>query len=139
MKRILLLSLAMFATVAQAGSPLLLRDAWIRAMPPTAKTSAAYLVIENQGEQEDALVGAQVDGAEVTELHEMAHEGHAMTMRQRSEIVVPAGGVVELKPGGLHLMLIGLQRPLVMGETRKALLQFRQAGEISVELDVRSR
>lgn len=139
MKKMLLLSLLMFATVARAESPLVIRDAWIRAMPPTAKNSAAYLVIENPGTADDALVGASVDGAEVTELHEMAHEGHAMTMRQRSEIVVPAGAVVELKPGGLHLMLIGLQRPLVMGETRKVLLQFRQAGEIRVELDVRNR
>lgn len=139
MKKMLLLSLLMFATVARAESPLVIHDAWIRAMPPTAKNSAAYLVIENPGTADDALVGASVDGAEVTELHEMAHEGHAMTMRQRSEIVVPAGAVVELKPGGLHLMLIGLQRPLVMGETRKVLLQFRQAGEIRVELGVRNQ
>lgn len=139
MKKLLLLSLLMLAGVAQAASPLVVRDAWIRAMPPTAKNSAAYLVIENRGMADDALVGATVDGAEITELHEMVHEGHAMAMRQRSEISVPAGGVVELKPGGLHLMLIGLQRPLAVGETRKVLLRFRTAGEVRIGTDVRSR
>lgn len=139
MKRLLLLSLLMLASVAQAASPLVVRDAWIRAMPPMARNSAAYLVIENRGAEDDALLGASVEGAEVTELHEMVHEGHTMTMRQRNEIVLPAGAVVELKPGGMHLMLIGLQRPLAMGETRKVLLQFRQAGAVHVDLDVRSQ
>lgn len=139
MKKLLLLSLLMLAGVAQAASPLVVRDAWIRAMPPTAKNSAAYLVIENRGMADDALVGATVDGAEITELHEMVHEGHAMAMRQRSEISVPAGGVVELKPGGLHLMLIKLQRPLVVGERRSVVLRFRSAAEIKVESTVRAQ
>lgn len=113
MKKLLLLSLFLLAGVAQAASPVTVRDAWIRAMPPAAKNSAGYLVIENRGTEDDELVGATIDGAETTELHEMVHEGHAMAMRQRSSISVPAGGVVELKPGGMHLMLINLQWPLV--------------------------
>lgn len=139
MKKLLLLSLLMLAGVAQAASPLVVRDAWIRAMPPTAKNSAAYLVIENRGMADDALVGATVDGAEITELHEMVHEGHAMAMRRRSEISVPAGSVVELKPGGLHLMLIKLQLPLVVGERRSVVLRFRSAAEIKVESTVRAQ
>lgn len=113
-------------------------DGWVRAMPPVAKNSAGYLVIENRGEHDDVLLGATVDGARLTELHEMVSTGATMTMRRRQDVAVRAGSSVVLAPGGLHLMLIDLQRPLVAGERREAVLRFRDAGEQRVILDVRS-
>lgn len=113
-------------------------DGWVRAMPPVAKNSAGYLVIENHGEHDDVLLGASVDGARLTELHEMVSTGATMAMRRRQDVAVAAGSSVVLAPGGLHLMLIGLQRPLVAGEQREAVLRFRDAGEQRVILDVRA-
>lgn len=121
-----------------AAGAITVSDGWLRAMPPTARNSAGYLGIHNAGTRDDALVGARVEGARVTELHEMVRDGDTMAMRRRTAVDVPAGGSVSFAPGGLHLMLIDLQRPLRAGETREASLFFRDAGEVRVELEVRS-
>lgn len=139
MKKVMAVLLFLLSGTALADASVSVRDAWIRAMPPTAKNSAAYLVIENRGVQDDELLGATVEGAEVTELHEMVHEGHAMTMRQRESIAIPAARTVDLKPGGLHLMLINLRQPLLAGEQRNAVLRLRKAGELGVQFEVRAR
>lgn len=128
-----------FAQAAFAGGAvpaLSVSGAWVRAVPPVSKNSAGYLVIENSGAQ-DVLLGAAVEGARVTEIHEMVRSGDGMAMRRRTELAVPAAGRVELAPGGLHLMLIDLQRPLQAGEKRGAVLRFRNAGDVNVVLDVR--
>lgn len=117
---------------------LTLRDGWVRAVPPVSRNSAGYIVLENRGAADDALVGARVQKVRVTELHEMVRDGETMTMRHRQEIPVPAGSTVALAPGGMHLMLIDLQQPLVVGERLEAVLQFRAAGERRVLLEVRA-
>lgn len=137
MKKLTAILLVLVSCVAYAAPSVTMRDAWIRAMPPNAKTSAAYLIIENRGGTDDELLGATVDGVAVVELHEMVHEGHAMAMRPRTGIAVPAGGTVALKPGGLHLMLIDIGRPLVAGESRKGRLRFREGQVFAVEFNVR--
>lgn len=111
-------------------------DAWVRAVPPVAKNSAGYLVIENTG-GDDVLIGASVNVARVTEMHEMVRSGDALTMRRKVSIPVAAGSRVVLAPGGLHLMLIGLQRPLQSGETLQGVLRFGKSGEVKVQLEVR--
>jgi copper(I)-binding protein len=132
---------ALAATLLLLAAPLLsaapvVRDAWLRAAPPVAGMSAGYLTLDNAGGPADALVAVEVEGVRTVELHEMAHAGGMMTMRQVGEIAVPADGSVTLAPGGLHLMLIGLERPLVAGETRRVVLRLREQGEVIVELDV---
>ena len=131
--------LACLPALAMAAPAIEVVDGWARAMPPVAKNSAGYVVIRNTGDADDALLGAVVEGARVTELHEMVHADGAMAMRRRAEIAVPAGGEVRLKPGGLHLMLIDLQQPLKPGGQRRATLRFREAGEVEVTLEVRGQ
>lgn len=127
------------ATVACAGEPQIsVQDAWVRAVPPVSKNSAGYLVIENRGDQDDALVAVQVGKVRVTELHEMVRNGDSMSMQRRKEIPLPAHGRAVLAPGGLHLMLIDLQQPLRLGEKLEGVLHFRHAGEVKVVLEVRS-
>ena len=67
----------------------------------------------------------------------MTNEEGTMSMHPQDEVVVPARSQVEFKPGGLHVMLIGLQRDLQVGDRFALKLKFRQAGEISVDVEVK--
>ncbi len=119
-----------------AGASIRIVDAWVRAVPAVSQTSAGYLVIHNDSARDDILIGARIVGVRSTEIHEMVVDGQTMTMRRRSEVQVPAHGQAILAPGGLHLMLSGLQRPLRAGEQLQGVLKFRDAGEISVRIPV---
>jgi copper(I)-binding protein len=66
----------------------------------------------------------------------MAMEGNLMKMRQVKDIAVPAGGSVELKPGGLHLMFMNIKAPLTAGESVLIKLKFAKAGEVEVKMSV---
>ena len=83
---------------------------------PGRPTTAAYAVVENPGAKEVILVSATSDAAAKVELHEMVRSGDMMKMQQVKEIKVPAAGKVELKPGGYHVMLFDLKKPLKEGD-----------------------
>ena len=82
---------------------------WVRLVPPGVPNTAAYLGLRNHRDEDLRIVGGASPVSEVTELHEHAMDAAGvMRMRKVSGIPVPAGGAVELQPGGLHVMLIGL-------------------------------
>lgn len=121
-------------TVAGA---LTIKHPWTRATPPTAKVAGGFMVIENAGSAADRLTGGRVDFAARVEVHEMAMDGDVMRMRElENGLEVPAGGAVELKPGGYHVMFMGLTAPLVEGERYRGVLIFETAGEVEVEFVV---
>lgn len=99
-------------------------------------TSAAYMTLVNGSATADALVRAATDAAEVVELHTVIMEENVMRMRPVEQIEVPANGETELRPGGFHVMLIGLQRDLNAGDTVDLTLTFENAGEITVSAPV---
>ncbi|WP_027405405.1 copper chaperone PCu(A)C [Aquaspirillum serpens] len=108
---------------------------WARATPSGSQNGAAYLTINNQGEA-DSLLSAAATVSKTVELHTHLNEQGVMRMRQVPEITVPAQGKAELKPGGYHIMLIGLQQPLKQGEKFPLTLKFAKAGEVKVEVAV---
>ena len=112
-------------------------QAWSRAMPPSAPTGAVYFVLRNPGETDDRLVGAQTPQAGKAELHTHVHKGEMMSMQQVESVAVPAAAQVEFKPGGHHVMMFDMTKPLVAGEQFPLTLRFEKAGEITVEVDVR--
>ena len=91
--------------------------------------------IENKGAA-DQLISASSPAAGEVQLHEMSMEGSVMKMRQVKDITVPAGGAVELKPGGLHLMFMNIKSPLTAGESVPVKLKFARAGEVEVRMPV---
>jgi copper(I)-binding protein len=122
----------------KAGA-LAIHHPWTRATPAGARVAAGYLVIENSGSEPDRLLGGSSEAGRAVEIHEMAENEGIMTMRALAEgLLVPAGGKVELKPGGLHLMITGLKRQLVEGEMMAATLVFEKAGRIDVEFEVQA-
>jgi copper(I)-binding protein len=98
---------------------------------------AAYMIIRNSGSEDDALIGASSDIATATEVHESKMDGETVTMQQVERIEVPAQASVELKPGGYHVMFIGLTQELTTGETIEVTLHFERAGDVVVQATVR--
>ncbi len=111
---------------------------WSRATPGGAKVGGGYLVIENTGTAADRLVSVSAPAiAGRTEIHEMAVTNGVMTMRPLDAgIAIPAGGKVEFKPGGYHVMFMELKQPLTQGEGFKSSLTFEKAGTVEVEFKV---
>lgn len=91
-------------------------DPYVRAVPPGQKNTGAFMLLKNQDSQARSIVSAESDAAEVVELHTHIHENGMMKMRQIDSIDIPASGETVLKPGGLHVMLIGLKQPIVPDE-----------------------
>ena len=114
------------------------RHPWTRATPPGAKVAAGYLEIRNSGKEPDRVLGAFTPVAERVELHVMAREGEVMKMREVENFAVPARQRLTLRPGGPHLMIVGLKKPLAKGERIPLTLRFERAGEVQVEVEVQA-
>ncbi len=104
---------------AMSGSvfaELIVENAHIRESIPGAPNSAAFMILKNTSAQDVVLTSATSELARATELHNHINDNGVMRMREVSEIVVPAGQSVQLKPGGMHVMFMGLATPLKQGE-----------------------
>jgi periplasmic copper chaperone A len=108
---------------------------WSRATPPGAKVGAGFMQLRNAGAA-DRVVGASSPVAGRVEMHITVRDGDVMRMREVKSFEVPAGGSFELKPGGAHLMLMDLKRPLKKGEKVPLTLKLEKGGEVKVELTV---
>lgn len=129
----------LLAGSAVAAPVIDLQGGWARAMPSVTRTTAGYVTIINRGDTDDWLIGARVDGVRVVEIHEMQRVGDTLRMQPRAAVAVPAGGRTQLVPVGLHLMLIDSGQPLVAGGSLDCVLKFREAGEVTVKLDLRAQ
>jgi len=98
---------------------------------------AIYVTVANTGAQADSLLSASSDAAQTVELHETKNDAGVMKMRPVAKIDVPAGGKIEMKPGGYHVMLLGLKRDLKKGDKVPVTLKFERGGEVSAEATVR--
>lgn len=112
-------------------------DVWARTGQP-GQVSAAFMDVKNKGAA-DKIVSAHCDCAKATELHDMKMADGKMLMMQVPAMDVPANGDLKLKPGGYHIMLIGLNRPLAAGETLPIKLKFEKAGEVTVQAQIKDR
>lgn len=119
---------------AKVGS-VQIENAYTRSTVPGQQAAGGFMKIENKGAA-DQLVSASSPVAGEVQLHEMAMDGNVMKMRQIKDIAVPAGGSVELKPGGLHLMFMNIKAPLTAGESVPVKLKFAKAGEVEVKMPV---
>ncbi len=129
-----------FAARAQHGATtagsLTLEAPWTRAAGQGGQ-GAGFLTIRNSCAA-DRLLSASTPAAGRAELHTMLRDGDVMRMRQVEGIAVPANGAVALAPGGLHIMLIGLTRPMAVGESVPVTLVFERAGPVTLNLSVQA-
>jgi copper(I)-binding protein len=134
---LLALALTLAACTGGGAGTIEVSDAWVRSSAMMDRAGAAYMVIANEGSQDDQLLRASSDAAAVVELHESREMNGMMEMSPVTAIPVPAGGEAELAPGGLHIMLIDLTRELRPGDEVTLTLTFEKAGEITVRAVVR--
>lgn len=141
-KTLLAAALLAAATFAQAHdykvADIRIGHPYARATAPGQPAGGGYLKLENQGRTADRLLSASADVSASVELHMMKMEGDVMRMRQVDAIDVPAGQTVELKPGGWHVMFIGLKAPLKAGDRFPMTLKFDKAGEVKVDVVVQT-
>jgi copper(I)-binding protein len=128
-----------FAACAQTYTAGTIRidQAWARATAAGAQAGGGYLKLTNGGSAPDRLVAARSSAADRVELHEMKMDGNVMRMRELERGVdLPPGATVELKPGGYHVMFMGLKAPFARDARVPLTLVFEKAGTIDVELKV---
>jgi copper(I)-binding protein len=135
-----LASLAVLPLAASAGADeykvgdVTIDRPWTRAT--TVQTGAAYMTVRIAGQAPDKLVKVTSIDAERVEIHSMSMEGGVARMREVPGIDIRPGAATQLKPGGFHLMLVGLRRPLREGESIRLALTFEKAGTVEVDATV---
>lgn len=137
----LVLSAATLSVPAQDFSvgELVVRSPWARPLPAVSENGAAYLTIVNHAMSPDRLISASSPIAERVELHTNEKNGPMMVMRKLQAVEVGAHDTVSMRPGGMHMMLLGLKRPLVAGETFPLALTFAKAGEVTITVPIELR
>ena len=146
----ILLLAALVACGAPSGPSLQAEEVWARPAMAAAEggmtgegmgmagTGGVFMLLKNEGKEADRLIGGQTDVAKVVEIHETVMEGDVMKMQMLADgLEIPAGGEVLLKPGSYHVMLIGLERDLKVGDTFTLELQFEKSGAMALEVTVR--
>ena len=107
-----------------------------RATPPGARSGGIYMTIENSGAAADRLVRVASPAAASVELHSMTMDGNVMRMRAVTGLDIAPGAKVTLGSSGYHVMLVGLARPLAVGDKIPMTLTFEKAGSIDVSVFV---
>jgi hypothetical protein len=131
-----LVGLALVAWGRVHATDISIDHAWARSAA-AGFNSAVYLTIANNGAEADTLVGASCEAAMLTEIHQTRMDGGMMRMAPAGPIEIPAGGSVEFKPGGFHVMLVDLRQDLPEGSELPVTLRFERAGDVVVTAVVR--
>ena len=125
------------STPGVLANDVMVKGAFARASAmSTAKAGAVYMTLSNQGAVPDKLLQITTDSAASAEVHESAEKDGVATMRPIESLEIPAGGSVDLKPGGYHIMLMGLKAPLKKGDMIMLKLKFEHAGLVDVMANV---
>ncbi|WP_300974148.1 copper chaperone PCu(A)C [Sphingomonas sp. LHG3406-1] len=121
------------AAPATAKAPDIHVSGWARA---GATSSAAYVSVHNGGRGADRLIAASSPAAARVSIHDSRNVGGVMRMRAAGPLAVAPNGMITMKPGGLHVMLMGLKAPLKVGARLPLTLRFEKAGAVKVSLPV---
>lgn len=138
-----LLSLAAIIDLAPASAheikigSLLIEHPWARQSPMKADVTAGFMIITNEGAEDDRLLKVTADISDNVQLHTMKMEGDVMKMVELPDgIAIPAGATVKLKPRSLHVMFMNVAKQPVEGESFGGTLTFEKAGTVKVDFEV---
>ena len=112
------------------------KAAWARASFGTARPAAAFMTIENTGKTSDTLLNIETPIAGVAEIHRTVSEGDVSKMGAAGPLLIQAGDHVMLAPGGFHIMLMMLKKPLKKGESFTLTLNFENAGSVELIIQI---
>lgn len=130
-----LASIIALGSGASASSVMVMKAFARASATPTAQSGAAYVSLMSHGEA-DRLLSAATPAAKSAEIHKSEVVDGVMKMTSVEALELPANGTLEMKPGGYHIMLTGLNKPLVKGEEIEIVLTFEKAGEVRVKVPV---
>lgn len=131
------LSIALPAHGFAGTTDITVMDVWSRASIGTSRPSAAYLTVRNNGGEMMTLVRVRSEIAARSEIHRSStNEQGVSSMAPAGDIEILPGQTVTLQPGGLHVMLMGLQQPMAESDTFMLWLVFADGNEISVEVPI---
>ncbi|HHT00496.1 MAG TPA: copper chaperone PCu(A)C [Thiomicrospira sp.] len=133
-----LTSLASMQAFAAQADHITVENPFAREVPPGAPASASFMKLTNNSGADINIIEADSAVSKVVELHTHIDDNGVMRMRKIPQITVPANGMTMLKPGGLHIMLIGPHQPLKMGQTVKVTLKFEDGSSKEVSMPVKS-
>lgn len=136
MKKII--TLLAFSISILLASELKIEDGYVRATPPNLPNSAAFMKVKNSSNETISIVKASSDASKVVELHTHLMKDGVMKMIQVPNIKIPANGEVSLQPGGLHIMLIGLNQALKEGENVTLTIEFSNGESKTITVPVKT-
>lgn len=128
------------ASFVMADSANYLKAANIWTTPPLTQNAslAVYLTLENTGDKEMTILGVSTPAAEHAMIHQTTEHHGTSHMDHLAELDVPGKKTLEFKPGGLHVMLMGLKKPLKAGDTFPLTLEVEKADPLQLSVEVRS-
>ncbi|WP_134321988.1 copper chaperone PCu(A)C [Cumulibacter soli] len=110
-------------------------DGWVKAAAPEEMMTAAFVVLQNDSDADVHVKSASTDMSDETELHEMIEQNGEMVMQEaQGGLTIPAGGSLELEPGGFHIMIMGLSDDVVVGETYAVTLTLDDDSEVTFDV-----
>lgn len=136
MKKLITLLTAL-ALSSAAMAEVQVSDSYVRAVPPGQPNSAAFLTLKNTSDEQVALQSASSSAAGVVELHTHSHVDGVMQMRKIPQITLNGNEKVVLEPGGLHIMLIGLNQSLITGEQIDLTLNFSDGSTQTLNVEIK--
>lgn len=137
MKKILFVLATLLLAQTASAADLVARDARVRLMPPVAQSSAAYMTLKNTADSDINIIGVTTDAAASSDLHAMRMQDGKMVMFALDSVSIPAHGEFSFAPGGFHIMLMGLSRPLHEGDVVNIVLHLADGGAFTVQAPVR--
>jgi copper(I)-binding protein len=132
---LLIVSLALAVPAAGAATSLQIKGGWSRPAP-AGGNGVGYFTIVNPGPKPETLVRVDSPVAQRVEMHSMSMQGAVMKMGPVASVTAPAGGEVSFAPGGYHLMLIGLKKPLAVGDKAPLTLTFASGVKLAATLGI---
>ena len=126
------------ASAGDTGNPgtIQIEAPWARSTIGTSKTGAIYLKIINSGENKDRLVAIDTPVAAKAHLHKTIADANMMKMRPVDNLIVKPGSTTVLAPGGMHIMLMQLSKPLEKGRSFPLTLHFETGGNVTVTVPI---
>lgn len=141
MKKLLLCALALFTIQINANAEegdITITNEWARPILIAGRPGSAYFNIENKGDEADKLISVTSSVSPRLEIHEHTMKDGVMKMSQVEYIEIEAGGHVELKPGGYHIMIFDTSSQYEIGDQIDLTLHFEKSGSISKTFNVMS-
>ena len=136
-KLLLTLCLLLMAGAIWANDKLSISRAWSPEAPPVVKVLAAYALIENKSANDITIVSIQSPDFNKVEIHRIESENGMMSMVKQAQMTIPAGKVISLQPGEIHIMLIGPRKIFRDGDTLQLNLELDNGQQQTVSVPVR--